>query len=46
MVFALAAYVWQQGVGRASTSQEPVLITEAGPEVLSSEPFRNEARPA
>ncbi len=43
MVFSLAAYVWQQGVGGVY-QQDPVVITESGPAVLSTEPFRNEAR--
>jgi Xaa-Pro aminopeptidase len=45
MVFSLAAYVWQQGVGGVY-QQDPVVITESGPAVLSTEPFRNEARHA
>jgi len=38
MVFALTAYVWQEGVGGVYL-QEPVLITSAGAEVLSTEPI-------
>ena len=37
MVLALAAYVWQEGVGAAYV-QEPVVITEGRPELLSSTP--------
>ena len=40
MVLALTAYVWQEGVG-AVYGQEPVLITDTGPELLSAEPFRD-----
>jgi Xaa-Pro aminopeptidase len=42
MVFALTAYVWEDGVG-AVHGQEPVLMTDTGPELLSAHPFR-EAR--
>lgn len=35
MVFALVGFVWQEGVG-AVYGQEPVLLTAAGPEVLST----------
>jgi Xaa-Pro aminopeptidase len=38
MVLALTAYVWQEGVG-AVYGQEPVVITPAGPELLSTNPF-------
>lgn len=38
MVLALTASVWQAGVG-AAVGQEPVLITDGGPVVLSSRPF-------
>lgn len=40
MVLALTAYVWTEGVG-AVYGQEPILITEAGPEILSTTPFRD-----
>lgn len=40
MVFALTAYVWQEGVG-GIYGQEPVLLTETGPELLSTSPFRD-----
>ena len=40
MVFALTAYVWQEGVG-GIYGQEPVLITDTGPSLLSSTPFRD-----
>jgi len=39
MVFALAAYVWEEGVG-AVYGQDPVAVTASGPEVLSTKPFR------
>lgn len=39
MVVALTAYVWEQGVG-GIYGQEPVVITEDGPELLSSAPYR------
>lgn len=42
MVLALTAYVWQEGVGGVY-GQEPVLITDTGPTLLSAAPFR-EAR--
>jgi Xaa-Pro aminopeptidase len=38
MVFALTGYVWKEGVG-ALLGQEPIVITEAGPEPLSTAPF-------
>ena len=44
MVLALTAYVWQEGVG-ALYGQEPVVITEAGPELLSENPFRQPRSP-
>ena len=37
MVFALTAYAWEEGVG-GEQIQEPVAITESGPEVLSTVP--------
>jgi Xaa-Pro aminopeptidase len=40
MVFALTAYVWKHGVG-AVYGQEPVVLTDTGPELLSSNPFRD-----
>jgi Xaa-Pro aminopeptidase len=40
MVFALAAYVWQEGIG-AVYGQEPVVVTETGPDLLSTNPFRD-----
>ena len=42
MVLALTAYVWKEGVG-ALYGQEPVVVTATGPELLSTNPFR-EAR--
>jgi Xaa-Pro aminopeptidase len=39
MVIALTAYVWSEGVGGVY-GQEPVLVTESGPELLSARPFR------
>jgi Xaa-Pro dipeptidase len=39
MVLALAAFVWEEGLG-AAYGQEPVVITDDGPELLSSNPFR------
>ena len=38
-VFALTGYVWQEGVGGVY-AQEPVLMTETGPSLLSAAPFR------
>jgi Xaa-Pro dipeptidase len=35
MVLALTAYVWQEGVG-GIYGQEPVLITDSGPSLLSA----------
>ncbi len=45
MVLALTAFVWQEGVG-AVYGQEPVLVTAAGPELLSTHPFREARSPA
>jgi Xaa-Pro dipeptidase len=42
MVLALTASVWQEGAG-AVYGQEPLVITATGPELLSTNPFR-EAR--
>jgi Xaa-Pro aminopeptidase len=42
MVLALTAYVWKEGVG-AMYGQEPLVVTATGPELLSTNPFR-EAR--
>jgi Xaa-Pro aminopeptidase len=39
MVFALTGYVWKEGVG-ALYEQEPIVITDAGPESLSTTPIR------
>ena len=39
-VLTLTAYVWEHGVG-AVCAQEPVLMTESGPELLSAAPFRD-----
>jgi Xaa-Pro aminopeptidase len=39
MVLALTAYVWESGVG-AIYGQEPVVITDDGPQLLSTNPFR------
>ncbi len=39
MVLALTAYVWEEGVG-GLYGQEPVVLTEAGPELLSTTPVR------
>jgi Xaa-Pro aminopeptidase len=39
MVLALTAYVWEEGVG-GIYGQEPVVLTEDGPELLSTHPFR------
>ncbi|HWC33845.1 MAG TPA: M24 family metallopeptidase [Mycobacteriales bacterium] len=43
MVLALTAYVWEQGVG-AIYGQEPVVITDDGPELLSTRPFRDQKK--
>ena len=40
MVFAMTAYVWKEGVGGVY-GQEPIVLTETGPELLSSKPFRD-----
>lgn len=40
MVLALTAFVWDEGVG-AAFGQEPVVITETGPELLSTSAFRD-----
>jgi Xaa-Pro aminopeptidase len=39
MVLAVTAYVWQEGVGGVY-GQEPVVITDTGPQLLSAYPFR------
>lgn len=39
MVFALIGFVWSEAVG-AVYVQEPVVVTAAGPDLLSSKPFR------
>ncbi len=39
MVFTLAAFIWQPGVG-AAYGLDPVVITDDGVEVLSAHPFR------
>jgi Xaa-Pro aminopeptidase len=39
MVLALSAYLWEEGVGGVY-GQEPVLITESGPSLMSASPFR------
>jgi Xaa-Pro aminopeptidase len=44
MVLALTAYVWQEGVG-GIYGQEPIVITDAGPELLSAHPFREVRSP-
>src|SRR4051812_28584900 len=44
MVLALTAYVWQEGVGGVY-GQEPVLITDTGPSLLSATPFREGRAP-
>ena len=40
MVLALTAYVWEEGAG-AVYGQEPVVLIEAGPELLATSPFRD-----
>jgi Xaa-Pro dipeptidase len=40
MVLALTAYVWEEGRG-AVYGQEPVIVTATGPELLSTNPFRD-----
>lgn len=40
MVLALTTFVWQEGLG-ALYGQEPVVLTPAGPELLSENPFRH-----
>jgi Xaa-Pro dipeptidase len=44
MVLALTAYIWEEGTG-AVYGQEPVVITATGPELLSTNPFRNTRSP-
>jgi Xaa-Pro aminopeptidase len=44
MVLALTAYVWQEGVGGVY-GQEPIVITDAGPDLLSAHPFREARSP-
>jgi Xaa-Pro aminopeptidase len=39
MVLALTAYVWSAGIG-ALYGKAPVLLTDAGPELLSTKPLR------
>lgn len=39
MVLALTAYVWHEGTG-AVHGQEPVLVSDGGPELVSTNPFR------
>jgi Xaa-Pro dipeptidase len=41
MVFALTAYVWKEGVG-ALYVQEPIVVTDAGPESLARTPIRRQ----
>ena len=41
MVFALTGYVWKEGVG-ALYVQEPIVVTDAGPESLSTTPIREQ----
>lgn len=43
MVLALTAYAWKEGVG-ALYGQEPVLLTETGPQLLSTTRFREARR--
>ncbi|HVW80273.1 MAG TPA: M24 family metallopeptidase [Mycobacteriales bacterium] len=40
MVLAVTAYVWREGVG-ALYGKAPVLLTDAGPELLSTKPLRD-----
>ena len=40
MVLALTAYVWKEGIG-AVYGEEPVVVTATGPELLSTNPFRD-----
>jgi Xaa-Pro aminopeptidase len=40
MVLALTAYCWEEGVG-AIYGQEPVVVTDDGPTLLSASPFRD-----
>jgi Xaa-Pro dipeptidase len=40
MALAVTAYVWQEGVG-ALFGEEPVVVTPTGPELLSTNPFRD-----
>ncbi len=44
MVLALTAYIWKEGIG-AVYGQEPVVITETGPELLSTTSIRDARSP-
>jgi Xaa-Pro aminopeptidase len=44
MVIALTAYVWEEGVG-AVYGQEPVVVGPAGPDLLSTNPYRDARSP-
>jgi Xaa-Pro dipeptidase len=44
MVLALTGFVWREGAG-ARFGQEPLVITETGPEPLSATPFREKRSP-
>jgi Xaa-Pro aminopeptidase len=41
MVFALTGYVWKAGVG-ALYLQEPIVVTDSGPESLTTTPIREQ----
>ena len=41
MVFALTGYVWKEGVG-ALYVQEPIVVTDSGPESLATTPIREQ----
>jgi Xaa-Pro dipeptidase len=44
MVLALTAYVWQEGIG-GIYGQEPIVLTDTGPQLLSAQPFREARSP-